>query len=209
MNPDDPMLTPLSPDDIQLYLRVMRAAAERVRHPTAADRAALQHKRQWNTSTDASVPKLEAAAEASQANNMATMQKIMAAVNKGDYTSAQAAAATANAHQTVPPPTIAEPPADIQLAWSLDGHADDIIVAAQHIDTDRYARIVDVIEYIVVPPQDDFIADGGGTIGTPCIPTAQSRAIDAAEARQRTLLQPYRDQIRALEAVVRTIPKGQ
>lgn len=39
----DMQLTPLSKDDIALYLQVMHAAADRVRHPSAADMALAQH----------------------------------------------------------------------------------------------------------------------------------------------------------------------
>ena len=45
-NSGDPQLTPRSTADVQLYLTVMRAAAERVRHPTADDFAA---QKRWQT----------------------------------------------------------------------------------------------------------------------------------------------------------------
>src|SRR6202140_3374581 len=35
-------LDPLTKDDVELYLKVMRAAAERVKSPSSADRAALE-----------------------------------------------------------------------------------------------------------------------------------------------------------------------
>lgn len=48
-NSGDPQLTPLSAADVQLYLTVMRAAAERVRHPTADDFAAQKRAQAWQT----------------------------------------------------------------------------------------------------------------------------------------------------------------
>ena len=44
---------PLEPADVQLYLSVMRAAAERVRHPTTFDVIALGATRAWNATLDA------------------------------------------------------------------------------------------------------------------------------------------------------------
>src|SRR5882724_6979870 len=35
-------LNPLTTDDVELYLKVMRAAAQRVKNPTSADKAAIE-----------------------------------------------------------------------------------------------------------------------------------------------------------------------
>lgn len=45
-------LVPLRPDDVQLYLSVMRAAAERTRHPTKKDMDAIHATEAWSTTVD-------------------------------------------------------------------------------------------------------------------------------------------------------------
>lgn len=46
-------LVPLRPDDVQLYLSVMRAAAGRARHPTKKDLDAIHATENWSTTVDA------------------------------------------------------------------------------------------------------------------------------------------------------------
>lgn len=45
-------LVPLRPDDVQLYLSVMRAAADRARHPTKKDLDAIHATETWSTTVD-------------------------------------------------------------------------------------------------------------------------------------------------------------
>lgn len=161
-NPIDWYLVPLTPADVQLYLSVMRAAAERVRHPTAADIAA---------------PKLIESAEAK-------MQR---------------------GH---PEAVTAEEDAAIDLAGTLQGQADQLIVAQRHIDVERYGHVVDRVEDAVVPPGMDFVADGDPS-STPYVPTTHDRAVEATRNANIKLLAPYRNEIRALQTVVRdTSPKS-
>lgn len=153
---------PLTQADVQLYLDVMRAAAERLRHPSAADLAA---------------PKL-------------------------------AKAAAAKMQQGHPERVTTAEDQAIDLAGTLQGHADDLIVADRHIDAERYSHIVDRVEDAVVPPQFDIGADGGEPLSTPYVPTARDRAVAATRAANIKLLAPHRKEIRALQSVVRdTTPK--
>jgi hypothetical protein len=46
-------LVPLGPEDVQLYLSVMRVAAERARHPTKKDLDAIHATESWSTTVDA------------------------------------------------------------------------------------------------------------------------------------------------------------
>ncbi|MDI3259374.1 MAG: hypothetical protein QJR02_06730 [Sinobacteraceae bacterium] len=61
----DMQLAPLNGDDVAFYLRVMRAAAERVEHPTASDREAQSRAR--NVATQASAGKTAILTPADQA----------------------------------------------------------------------------------------------------------------------------------------------
>lgn len=154
-------LVPLTQADVQLYLSVMRAAAERVRHPTAEDIAA---------------PGLVKSAELKMQQGHA--EQVTAAEDKA-----------------------------IDLAGTLQGHADDLIVEGRHIDAQKYSHIVDRVEEAIVPPQFDFVADGDPS-STPYVPTAHDRAVEATKNANIKLLAPYRDEIRALQATVRdTTPR--
>lgn len=51
-NPQARQPVPLRADDIQLYLSVMRAAAERTRHPTKRDMDAIQTTKAWSAIVD-------------------------------------------------------------------------------------------------------------------------------------------------------------
>lgn len=160
--PDWP-LVPLTDADVKLYLEVMRAAADRLRHPPASDLAA---------------PKLAEAAEAK--------------VQSGHPESVTAVESQA-----------------IELVGTLQGHADDLIVADRHIDAERYSHIVDRVEDAVVPPQFDINADGGEPLATPYVPTAHDRAVEATRNANIKLLAPHRSEIRALQSVVRDMtPKA-
>lgn len=154
-------LVPLTQADVQLYLSVMRAAAERVQHPTAEDIAA---------------PGLVNSVELKMQQGHA--EQVTAAEDKA-----------------------------IDLADTLQGHADDLIVEGRHIDAQKYSHIVDRVEEAIVPPQFDFVADGDPS-STPYVPTAHDRAVEATKNANIKLLAPYRDEIRALQATVRdTTPR--
>lgn len=154
--PSDGYLVPLTRDDVRLYLDVMRAAAARVRHPTADDMAALQLEQSSMEKMRRNVPE----------------QITQAEIDAEDRTTA------------------------------LHGHVDELIAAERHLDADHYAHIVDRVEDVVVPPP--FDVDGQGDRSTtPYVPTPHARAVDAARAVNRKLLAPWRDEIRALETVVR------
>jgi hypothetical protein len=158
-NKTDWELVPLTPADVQLYLGVMRAAAERLRHPPASD---------------SQLPRLTAAGEAK-------LQQGRGA----ELTQAESDA--------------------IDLAGTLQGHADDLTVAQQHIDPERYEHIVDRLEDAVVPPQFDFVADGDPGDAVAYVPTAHDRAVEAVKTANIKLLAPYRDEIRSLQTVVRNM----
>jgi hypothetical protein len=159
----DAALVPLTTDDVQLYLDVMRAAAERLRHPPAADLAARELAKQAEAKMQQGHPE--------------------------QVTSAELEA--------------------IDTTGDLQGHADRLVVAERHIDNQRYERIVDRVEDAVVPPQFDFTGDGDPGDGHPYVPTAHDRAVAAAHDANVKFLAPHRDEIRALQTVVRDMqPKS-
>lgn len=150
-------LIPLTQADVQLYLGVMRAAAARLRHPSATDLAA---------------PRLAKAAELKMQQG-----------HPEQITNAEIEA--------------------IDLAGTLQGYADNLVVASRHIDAERYSHVVDRVEDAVVPPQFDFQADGDNDMGTHYVPTAHDRAVEATRNANIKLLAPHRSEILALQAVVR------
>lgn len=150
-------LIPLTQADVQLYLGVMRAAADRLRHPSATDLAA---------------PRLARAAEFKMQQG-----------HPEQVTSAEIEA--------------------IDLAGTLQGYADNLVVASRHIDAERYSHVVDRVEDAVVPPQFDFQADGDNDMGSHYVPTAHDRAVEATRNANIKLLAPYRDEIRSLQTLVR------
>jgi hypothetical protein len=79
-------LDPLTKDDVELYLKVMRAAAERVKHPTPADQVALEDaKKILGASGSGHVPTRDDAKALDRANLVAlSMDQIVAEEMKLD-----------------------------------------------------------------------------------------------------------------------------
>jgi hypothetical protein len=82
----DQKLNPLTTDDVELYLKVMRAAAERVKNPTPADKAAIEGaSRILAGSTTGRVPTQDDVKTLAQANLVAlAMDQIIAEEMKLD-----------------------------------------------------------------------------------------------------------------------------
>ena len=193
--------TPLSSNDVQTYLSVMRAAAERVQHPTAADLAAQQRaKAQAATaeSFSAQAQKASVAAETAQ-------KAMMDAAQRGDFAKAKALAA-----QALPPPPIpasvsespAEQAADMDWMSISGGSADEVIAEQRHIDTAHWSDIERAVEDAVPSPNTAYgEGDGGYT------PTAQERKAEAESealiAQNKKTLAPHVAEIHSLEITVR------
>ncbi|GEM_PF-4110355 len=206
----DPQLTPLSKDDIEFYLDVMRAAAERVQHPTAHDLDALRRQQAFASNAEAAAQS-NAAQEASVEAALAKAQAAMtAAMQSGDEAKIQAAAAqqqqalqtATGAIQAVAMPDSTT----MNLALNLsNGQADRQIVEERHLDSKRYERVASVIDEILVPPGTPMADCGGSGCGD--APDAaelqREQAHAAGVARNRKLLLPYVNEIRPLQAVVR------
>jgi hypothetical protein len=189
---------PLRADDIALYLSVMRAAADRVRHPTAADRAAIQR-----TKADAAAnSKLAAANQPIEAELSAAMQASQAAARRGDFDAARAAQTKAiQLGKQLRQPVLDEPAADIASAFQ-SGQADRLIVQERHIDSDRYDRIVSRVEDAVPNPYAAVGSGDGGDVMTAAQRQAEAK-YEAALATWREQLASDRSEIAALEKVVR------
>ncbi len=189
---------PLTQADINLYLTVMRAAAERVHHPTAADLAAIQRAK----TDEAAQNKAAAANKPVMAKINAAMQASQAAFQHGDPDAARAAQATVGKEMAlVQTPTIDEHADDLAQAFR-SGQVDELIVKERHINEDLYDGIVDRIEAAMPSPYAAFGDGGGGDVMT----SEQRKAAaeyEAALARWRRELAPYRSEIEALEKVVR------
>jgi len=204
----DPQLVPITKDDIDLYLAVMRAAAARVRHPTAQDLDALRQQRDYEAESEADTRADAPAMAAMDARQKAVQAALDEAMQSGDYSkvralSAEQAKATGKAAASL---ELATPPDDATTARAThlrNGQADLQIVDERHLDADRYQRIVDVIEE-ALPPPDAFFGDCGGCQGKPDAAELQREKAHAAGlARNRETLAPDAAEIRALQAVVR------
>lgn len=204
----DPQLTPLTPADIDLYLVVMRAAAARVRHPSAQDLDALRQQQAYESQAEADSRADAPAMAAMDARQKAVQAALDDAMQSGDYSKVRALAAeqvkaTGKAAASL---ELATPPDDATTARAThlrDGQADLQIVDERHLDADRYQRIVDVIEE-ALPPPGAFFGDCGGCQGKPDAAELQREKAHAAGlARNRETLAPNAAEIRALQAVVR------
>lgn len=213
----DESLMPLSPDDIQLYLTVMRAAAERVRHPTPEDLAAIQQVKTHDAA--------EAAATKANATNQAARDAIdarfqpqldaamKAAASSGNGSVLLAAVAEQNKEKSAYPlQQVPSLDSDVQLhAFVLgQGEADSEIVTERHLDETRYGHVKDVIENIIDPnpagPSIDGRCDGCGngiSAAEWAKRKAQAKKISAMKARNSQALAPYAAEIRSLQQVVR------
>lgn len=205
---------PLSADDIDLYLSVMRAATAVVQHPTAADLAERQRVKAEgvaNAKAAAADQQQNGAARASaDAANQKFIAAMQAAQKSGDYSAVAAAAnAAASANGAIAATQVSMPPeqnaaqqAESMRVMEMDsGMADAVIVDERHIDSDRWDCISRKVED-AVPGPDDFIADGD-----PMVLTAQQRLdearYEAQVAANKALLARYVAEIHALEKIVR------
>lgn len=206
----DPMLTPIAKADIDLYLDVMGAAAERVRHPPAGDLDAIRELKAYNAKAAADTEAAAPAQARAQAEQQRLQGEMTAAMQSGDVDKLKALAAqqvketAARANST----HLAIPPDD--TTWDLAndllvGHADKVIVRERHLDADRWDRIVDVIEE-AIPPATAAVGDCGDADCAPKLTDEQLRREhehEAGLARNRKILAPYTKQIHALDTIVR------
>lgn len=204
----DPQLTPLTGDDIEFYLDVMRAAAERVRHPTAQDLEALRQQQAFADNANSAAQSnatQEAAAEAAAVKAQAA---IAAAMKSGDEAQIRAASAQMQAQlqsaAAAIKPVAMPDPATMNLALNLgNGQADRQIVAERHLDAQRYERVASAIEEIIVPP-GTAVGDCDDCAGDLSAEQRQrEKTHQAALARNRKTLEPHRAEIQSLQDVVR------
>lgn len=205
----DLQTAPLGKADIELYLEVMRAAADRVQHPTAADLEAIRQQQAFESNADA-VASANAPAEATaEAQQQRLQAEVEAAMKAGELDKAralvmqQAKLAQNTAHA---PAAVQMPDADsFQRATDLThGHADRVIVRERKLDEDHWDNLVDLIEEIF-PPPNAVIGDCDADCAPQLTPEQQlrERQHEAVLPRDRALLAPYAEQIRKLVAIVR------
>jgi hypothetical protein len=154
-------LDPLTANDVDLYLRVMRAAAARVQSPTAEDTATL-----------------------------AEAHKIMTAAAAGQ----------------VPSSTDAR---TLQRASQIGTEMDQIVADEQHIDPATYIGIALAVEAVVPDPQLTTQKETQQAAAPPQTPL--TRRIAEADAANRIVLAPYRDEIEKLLIIIRNpgnLPKS-
>lgn len=220
-NAGDEMLAPLTADDIQLYLSVMRAAAARVQHPSPDDLAALQqfksHEAAENAATKANAAN-QAAQDAIDAKFQPKLEAAMkAAESSGSGSALMAVVAEQNKEKSAYP--LREVPALDDAVFDraqnfTSGHADLQIVSERHLDQTRYGHVSDEIQAIIDPfPQ------GPGTDGRcdDCGPTtaagwaryhkqqAYAKKVGAMMAHNRKTLAPYAAEIGSLQLAVRKV----
>lgn len=207
----DPMLTPLSRADIDLYLGVMRAAAARVQHPPVGDLDAIRELKAYNARVAATAEANAPAQARFEARQKKLQDDMTAAMQSGDMDKVKALAAEQMKQgQALGQLQSAEQvtPLDDEtttLAMNLsDGQADEVIVRERHLDADRWDRLVSVIEEIY-PPPGTALADCGGDCAPQLTPeqVRQQHEHDAGVVRNRKILAPYAQQIHSLEAIVR------
>lgn len=220
-NTGDEMLTPLTADDIQLYLSVMRAAAERVQHPSPEDLAALQQFKSHEAAEKAAAKanaSNQAAQEAIDAKFQPKLEAAMKAAESGGNGSALMAVVAEQNKEKSAYPLREVPPLDdavLDRAQNFtSGNADLQIVSERHLDQARYSHVSDEIQAIIDPfpqgPSVDGHCDG-------CGPTtaaewaryhkqqAYAKKVDAMMARNRKALAPYAAEIGSLQLTVRTV----
>jgi len=155
-------LDPLTASDVDLYLRVMRAAATRVQSPTAEDTATL-----------------------------AEAHDVMTAAAAGQVPSSSDART-------------------LERASQIGTEMDQIVADEQHIDLATYVGIALAVEAVVPDPQ--LITTEMKTKQAFAPPqTPLSRRLAAADAANRIVLAPYRDEIEKLLIIVRNpgnLPKS-
>jgi hypothetical protein len=206
----DPQLAPIAKADIDLYLDVMQAAAERVRHPPAGDLDAIRALKAYNARAAADTEAAAPAQARAEAEQQRLQDEMTAAMQSGDMARLKALAAqqvseTAARQNAI---HLATPPDDATYALAsdlIDGHADKVIVRERHLDADHWDRIVDVIEE-AVPPLDTPVGDCGDADCAPKLTDEQLRREHEHEigvARNRKILAPYEKQVHLLEAGVR------
>jgi hypothetical protein len=155
-------LDPLTASDVELYLRVMRAAAARVQSPTAEDTATL-----------------------------AEAHKIMTAAAAGQVPSSSDART-------------------LERASQIGTEMDQVVADEQHIDPATYIGIALAVEAVVPDPQLTTTVKNTKQTNAP-LQTPLSRRIAEADAANRMVLAPYRDEIEKLLIVVRNpgnLPKS-
>jgi hypothetical protein len=168
----------LAPADIALYLQVMHATAQRLRHPTAADRATAERAE----AAQARQRKAYDEFAASHANGVVPTQEEIASLKASDPNPAerQAMARTTTLHLRP-----------------------DILVARElGVDERRYSLIRDTIERIVPPQDEDADEDERSRRSEaempPRTPDEQELMEQKIGERNAAALKPHRAEIRKL-----------
>ncbi|MDN5925335.1 MAG: hypothetical protein L0H70_10115 [Xanthomonadales bacterium] len=201
----DPALVALTQAQIDQYLTVMRAAAELVQHPSAADSAARQRRQDTESAAQQSQPARQAADEKIRV----AMQTAMAAAQRGDMVAAKAAQQVAidampSMAAKVSVPTDAEYAANMRVMQIDSGSADALVAEQRHIDSNHWDALVDAVETAVPDPQAAY--GSGDPLDHPYVPSEHERKVAAVTEVNRQTLVPYRDEIHKLEGIVRHPP---